>query len=329
MSNDSTKIEAHANESFRFAQLSDPHLSSPGIPNPLWLINKRVLGYLSWLRKRRYVHKRWVAELAIDVLQNLQVSHYVITGDLTHIGLKKEFEQVTTWLQRIGSSHDVTVIPGNHDLYVNERWNRSFANWNDYMCGDNQSSLAPKHGNNALQGLEQNFPTLRLRGNTAFICISSVFAAPWFRATGFINKEQLDRLKELLQQPKLKNYCKVILVHHPISTKSTVLRKCLINYSQLTDILQHLPVHLILHGHGHRTDLEILNCQRKIGIPVIGAASSSSVSQKKQYKAEFLLFDVSTEGQNWKIQMQNFNLDLPNRDFVTTSTHTFNMPINL
>ena len=329
MINDSTKNNAHANEYYRFAQLSDPHLSSPGIPNPIRLINKRVLGYLSWLRKRRHVHKRWVAELAVEVLQNLQVSHYVITGDLTHIGLKNEFEQVTTWLHRIGDPHNVTVIPGNHDLYVNERWDRSFINWNDYMCGDNQSSLAPESGNSALQGLKQNFPTLRLRGNIAFIGVSSVFAAPWFRATGYINKEQLERLHNMLQIPKLKNYCKVLLIHHPISTESISLRKRLINHSQLTDILQHSPVHLILHGHGHRTALETLNCQRNVRVPIIGAASSSSISRKEQYHAEFLLFDVSLKSENWNIKVQNYKLDLPNKNFIVTSTRTFKMPASL
>ena len=65
MFNDSTKNAAHANESFQFAQLSDPHLSSPGAPFPWQIANKRFLGYLSWLRKRRHIHKRWVLDLEL------------------------------------------------------------------------------------------------------------------------------------------------------------------------------------------------------------------------------------------------------------------------
>ena len=66
-------------------QLSDLHLSSIQTPNPIRLLNKRILGYLSWLRKRRHTHQRWVVDLAIGEIHQLEVDHYAITGDLTHI----------------------------------------------------------------------------------------------------------------------------------------------------------------------------------------------------------------------------------------------------
>ena len=253
MVNDSTKNVAHANESFRFVQLSDPHLSSPGFPNPLRLTNKRILGYLSWLRRRRRTYQRWVLDLAIKQIQQQQISHYVVTGDLTHIGLKNEFEQVAQWLTNLGKPQDVTVIPGNHDLYVNESWDRSFAKWHDYMNGDEEFSELQNGSNDAQQNLEQFFPSIRLRSNCVFISMSSVFAAPWFRATGHINQSQLDRLTQLLQKPQLKNLCRILLIHHPISIQSISARKRLINYPQLIEILRDNPVQLILHGHGHRT----------------------------------------------------------------------------
>ena len=233
MNNDSTNFHAHANKSFRFAQLSDPHLSSPGSPNLFRLLNKRVLGYLSWLRRRRHTHQPWIAELAARTVWNLDASHLVITGDLTHIGLNKEFSQVRRWLQNVGTPQDVTVIPGNHDLYVHERWDHSFIEWEEYMWGDEQSTIESIRTKSALHALEQIYPIVRIRENTAFIGISSVFAAPWFRATGKINQEQLTRLKIILQNPRLNQYCKVLLIHHPISTENTSQRKCLLNFPQL------------------------------------------------------------------------------------------------
>ena len=328
MFNDSTKNAEQPNEAFRFVQLSDPHLSSPSYTNPLQISNKRILGYLSWLRNRRHTHKRWVLDLAIKKIQQLQASHCVITGDLTHIGLQNEFEQVAQWLAQVGNASDITVIPGNHDLYVNERWDRSFAKWENYMRGDDHHQLKPIPSNDALQRLEHSFPSIRIRGNVAFISVSSIFAAPWFRATGRIDQKQLNKLQQLLQEPHLKDLCKVLLIHHPVTTQSITMRKCLLNHTQLTEVLYNTPVQLVLHGHGHKTSIEKLPCCKGYEIPVIGAASSSSINQKKARKAEFLLFDITDKDQHWHIQMRNFNLDLKQKEFTQTQASTFTVKSN-
>lgn len=323
MFNDSINSAAHPSQSFRFAQLSDLHLSSPANVNPLQLSNKRILGYLSWLRKRRHIHKRWVLDLAINKLKSLQISHCVITGDLTHIGLQNEFEQVAQWLNNVGNADNITIIPGNHDLYVNEFWDRSFANWEDYMRGDDHKPAEHPTGNNAQSRLEQSFPSVRVRGNVAFISVSSIFAAPWFRATGRINQTQLDELQQLLNESRLKNLCKVLLIHHPITMQSISKRKRLLNHEQLTDILYESPVQLVLHGHGHKTHTEKLSCRNGIDIPVIGAASSSSIEKKETRKAEFLLFDVLYRDSAWHIDMRNFNLDPQKKEFTESNTQKF------
>ena len=323
MFNDSTNSAAHPNESFRFAQLSDPHLSSPTNFSPLRLVNKRILGYLSWLRNRRHTHKRWVLDLAIQKLQSLHVDHCVITGDLTHIGLQNEFTQAIRWLNDLGATRDITVIPGNHDLYVNERWDRSFEILEDYMYGDDCTETVQSKVNNAQERLEQEFPSIRIRGNVAFISVSSVFAAPWFRATGRINQSQLDRLHKLLNRSQLKNLCKVLLIHHPITTHSISKRKRLLNHSQLTDLLCENPVQMVLHGHGHKSHIEKLTCNQGFNIPVIGAASCSSTEKKHGRKAEFLLFDVTPNDNLWHINMRAFNLEKKQNLFIEASNTIF------
>ncbi len=316
MFNDSINSAAHPNDSFRFAQLSDLHLSSPAGFSPLLLVNKRILGYLSWLRNRRHIHKRWVLDLAIQKLQSLQVDHCVITGDLTHIGLQNEFTQAANWLHQLGGAYDITVIPGNHDLYVNGRWDRSFALWEDYMRGDKELDSQAAITNNAELNLENIFPSLRIRGNVAFISVSSVFAAPWFRATGRINQAQLDKLQQLLSDPELNDYCKVLLIHHPVTVHSISNRKRLLNHIQLTDLLYEHPVQLVLHGHGHKTHTENIDCKNGASIPVIGTASASSTEKKPGRKAEFLLFEVARQGTSWNIDMYTYHLDTAQRLFA-------------
>ena len=77
----------------RFAQLSDPHLSSLDAVRPRDLLGKRALGYLSWRHKRRFEHRREVLDALERDLAGTQFDQMLVTGDLTHIGLPEEFKQ--------------------------------------------------------------------------------------------------------------------------------------------------------------------------------------------------------------------------------------------
>jgi len=85
------KVPDHAG--LYFAQLSDPHLTS--LQHVRWqqLMNKRMLGYLSWHRKRRAEHRGEVLDALLCDLRRTRPEHILITGDLTHIGLPDEFRQ--------------------------------------------------------------------------------------------------------------------------------------------------------------------------------------------------------------------------------------------
>ncbi len=319
--NESSETGGHANESLRFVQLSDLHLSSIKIPNLTQLMNKRILGYLSWLRKRRHTHQRWILDLAIEEIRQLKIDHYAITGDLTHIGLKNEFEQVTQWLNSVGSADNITLIPGNHDLYVNEQWERSFALWENYMLGDNQTRHEPSK--QALTQLNQLYPIVRIRKNVAFVGLSSVFDAPWFRATGEVAETQLSRLQVLLNSKALDNYCKVLLVHHPLTMTHTPARKCLLNRDKLISLLKQHPVDLVLHGHGHNSCYDSIDCADNCEIPIIGMSSTSSINQTRDYQAEFLLFDIRKKAQGWSINKQSYTLDMNLKKFIATTQQEF------
>jgi len=323
---ESSQTDRHANESFRFVQLSDLHLSSIDVPNPLRLFNKRILGYLSWLRKRRHTHQRWVLEQAIETFEKLSIDHYAITGDLTHIGLKNEFQQVQQWLEQLDTAKNITLIPGNHDLYVNERWSRSFELWEQYLHGDNHSSANQIYTDDALTQLNNLYPIVRIRKNIAFIGLNSVFDAPWFRATGQLDPSQLQRLKEVLASPELDKYCKILLIHHPLSLTNTPARKCLLNHNELRTLLSENPVDLVLHGHGHHTCFESIETNSGYSLPVIGISSSSSISEKPGYQAEFLLFQISQLTKHWEIEMQSYKLDGNERIFKPDQQKVFTSP---
>src|SRR5262245_56142860 len=123
---------------FTLAHLSDPHLSGWPLPQPNALLSKRVLGFLSWQLRRRFIHRQAVLDRVIADLAQTRPDHVLITRDITIISLPQEFENAAAWLQQIGPPDQVSVIPGNHDRYIDLPWSKHLALWDAYMTGDEQ-----------------------------------------------------------------------------------------------------------------------------------------------------------------------------------------------
>jgi 3',5'-cyclic AMP phosphodiesterase CpdA len=127
-----TESPAAEAESFTFAHLSDPHLSTPTPLLPRAWFSKRALGYLSWYRKRRFEHRAEVLAALQRDLARTRPDHLVITGDLTHIGQPEEFAQARRWLATLGPPERVSLVPGNHDSTVAAPWSETYAQWEDF-----------------------------------------------------------------------------------------------------------------------------------------------------------------------------------------------------
>ena len=118
---------------FTLAHLSDPHLAPLPTPRFSELASKRLLGFLNWQRKRRDIHQRVPLDEIVADLATQTPDHTAVTGDLVNIALPDEFAAARAWLAALGSGHNVTVIPGNHDAYVRS------------MIGQAASSLGRLH----------------------------------------------------------------------------------------------------------------------------------------------------------------------------------------
>ena len=128
---------------FTFAHLSDPHLAIQSAPGLRSLLNKRLLGYLSWRTKRRAIHEMQVLAALTRAIKQVQTDHIAITGDLTNIALPAEFLEARRWLEEIGPPESVSLVPGNHDAYVGVPWSASLGLWAEYMRGDTGSMGSP------------------------------------------------------------------------------------------------------------------------------------------------------------------------------------------
>jgi 3',5'-cyclic AMP phosphodiesterase CpdA len=298
---------------FRFAQISDPHLSDLSAVRWRQLASKRALGYLSWRRRRRHEHRpEMLAALRAD-LHAIAPAHTVVTGDLTHIALPEEFREAGDWLRQLGAADTVTVVPGNHDRYVHTPWAESLGLWSSFMSSD---------GISAEHGAEQLFPLLRVRGPLAFIGLDSAVPSPPFMATGRLGARQLERLADILQRLRGSGLLRVLMLHHPPVPGEEKWRKRLVDAPALCALLARHPVDMVLHGHRHRALQSVIRIPGS-EIPVFGISSASAAGVLSNYPAEYNLYDVLRDGAAWRVRVSARRFDAATRAFATREVASF------
>ncbi|HNP28165.1 MAG: metallophosphoesterase [Nitrospira sp.] len=303
--------------SFKFAHLSDPHLTSLQHISWTTLLNKRIMGYISWKTHRRAEHRREVLDLLVNSLLNQDLDHIVITGDLTHLGLPEEFAEARQWLDSLKNIAETTVIPGNHEAYVSTSYESTLKEWEPYFRSDNGTSM--RDGSPA----PLNFPSLRLRGPIAFIGLSTASPTLPFLATGTLDLEQLRQIETCLSLETLQPYFKVLLIHHPPLTHSVAWRKRLTNALQLEAVLNRHPVDLILHGHTHKSSLAYLNTPDR-AIPVVGVPSASANGSRPGYESQYCLFSLNHTGKSFELSASLYSYFQGKEQFAFSRT----LPLN-
>ncbi len=145
--------------SFLLGHLSDPHVGP--VLRPRWreLAGKRFTGYINWRRGRHLIHDMAMLERITADLLAQKPDHVALTGDLVNIGLESEFVTAQRYIERVGGADFVSVIPGNHDVYVRSSFKYFVASAAPWMTGDDTTKVA--------------FPYVRMRGGVALIGLSS------------------------------------------------------------------------------------------------------------------------------------------------------------
>jgi 3',5'-cyclic AMP phosphodiesterase CpdA len=280
-----------------FAQLSDPHLSSPEGARWRDLAGKRLLGYLSWRRRRRAEHRAEVLEALRRDLLGVRPEHLVITGDLTQIALPDEFRQARRWLDSLGSPAQVTVVPGNHDAYVPVSWSQGFAHWQPYLVSDDVPA------DRRVDAAGSVFPSLRVRGPVALIGLSSARPSAPLLATGRLGRGQLERLETLLRQTREHGLFRVVLLHHPPVPGEERWRKRLTDAAGLCAVIARQGAELVLHGHRHRSvqsRIEIPGTD----VPVFGIPSASAIGQLTGRVAQYHVYRVEATPAAWRLDLE-------------------------
>jgi len=264
-------------ETITLAHVSDVHLSPLAGVALRHLNIKRGLGYLNWRRQRQQTHQRAALDAIVADMRAHAPDHIAVTGDLINLGLPTEYEAATAWLREVGAPHDVTVVPGNHDIYTSLRGDPGIARWSDYMQSD-------AWGAKFSAASAAAFPFVRRVGPVSLVGVNSAVETPPFVAAGEVGDRQLTALDALLGQLEAEGMIRIVLIHHPPLPGQAPPRRALRDAEALSRILAARGAELVLHGHNHcdsHMDFARLPETGGGSVPVIGVASGSAVRVHK------------------------------------------------
>jgi 3',5'-cyclic AMP phosphodiesterase CpdA len=195
-------------------------------------------------------------------------------------------------LAAFGPPDRITVVPGNHDVYVSVPWAESLGLWAAYMAGDGQPPAA---------GFDV-FPTLRRRDSIALIGLSTGVPKPPFLATGDLGPEQIARAERLLVETGREGLCRIVLIHHPPLNDQS-------RWKHLTDatafqaMIRRVGCEAILHGHNHRDEIARIAGPNG-AVPVLGVTSASAARESEYGRACYHLIQISRDGQGWRLEVK-------------------------
>lgn len=95
---------------FVLAHLSDPHVPHRLLTWPTALLNKQILGFLTWQFRRVRLHRREVLDALSRDLAGIGADHVAVTGDVVNIALPKEFRAAAAGPHALGTPDRVTLI---------------------------------------------------------------------------------------------------------------------------------------------------------------------------------------------------------------------------
>lgn len=276
----------------RLAHVSDLHVLAPaGVELRRVLFDKRITGYANLVMRRARVYRR---DYLVAVLEEAsrQGDHVVVTGDITNLSLEGEYEEAARLLDDVARGAEVTVVPGNHDIYLprilhDRRFPHHFQRFMQSDLPELAVALPAGH-----------FPFVKLRGQAAIIGLSSAVPRPPFVSAGFLGEAQLAALGRVLAHAEVAKRTPVILVHHsPFDSRLRIeqLRGGLVDAKALRAALAPLARGLVLYGHLHVRRHEVLATPRG-GLDVVCATAAGLDHADARVGAGLNVYDLHDDG---------------------------------
>jgi 3',5'-cyclic AMP phosphodiesterase CpdA len=269
---------------FRLAHVTDPHFRPPSGPlagmTMADLLTKRIVGMTNLVLNRRRHHRmELMAALALD-LRARQPDHVAVTGDLSNVALAAEWAEARRWLAGLEMADPaVTVIPGNHDAYI------------DQVVKDGVFEATFAAYQSAELRAKAHYPFVRVRDGVALLGVNTCVPTGDLGAWGEIGPAQLARLESLLTSPELAGKTRVVLLHHPPVQMKGPEQRNLRDRAALVELLARTGAELVLHGHDHRDERATLSGPSGKPIPVVGAGSASYAGAAK-HRSRYNVYEI-------------------------------------
>ncbi len=261
----------------KIAHLSDLHFGKFSL-SPKQFFSKEWIGNFNYFLNRRHEFDRHIPFSIPSVLDAMNVTHALISGDLTTTSSKVEYEIAqffTRQLEDLGIK--VIAIPGNHDHYTRKAY-REKRFYHYYPSSSETSSYNLKnHGVTAH----------RLQEGWTLVALDTAIATPIGSANGQFSSEIESHLITLLESLPLDE--KIIIMNHfPLFSYEKPKRR-LLGCEKLQSIVKNSPnVLFYLHGHAHRRSVADLRSNR---LPIVLDCGSSGLSN-----GTWNLLDIDKEG---------------------------------
>ena len=185
--------------------------------------------------------------------------HYVISGDLTEMGTKAQYEALSETLHESEiAPWRITLVPGNHDAYD------SPTAWREAMDGP----LRPWAMSSA------RYPGAVVDiGSVCFLPVDVACHQPVTRSAGEITDGAVDALERRVKDTAFRHKPIVIVQHHPPFERSEVMQWIdgLRGWARMMGLIERFPSVHVLHGHLHNVVSRVvgLGRERIFGAPAI------------------------------------------------------------
>lgn len=232
----------------RIAHLSDVHMldARPGRDRSGYSMGHRFLSFGRPLdaagRRRKLAH-------ALSAARRVGASHYVVSGDLTEIGVPGEFETLAETLHDSGIAPSrITLVPGNHDLYTSpDAWSVAL---DGPLAAFRQTSA------------EQPGKIIECAGFNV-LPLDVARHQPVTRSAGWLEDAALDVVAHRAADRGLSDRPMLVVQHHPPFVRTTQPLHWLdglVGAVRMMGVLEAFRHLFVLHGHLHSAVNRVLGC---------------------------------------------------------------------
>lgn len=253
----------------RIGHLSDIHVPALEPFSLRDLFSKRVTGFLNFKLKRQKEYEIRVLQAAVQQLIDARVDLVIVSGDLTNLAYRQEFETAKKLLSPLSDAQiPWFVVPGNHDRYLAA------------ACDGRMEHIFQDHLGEALG--DDAYPWLSSQHGATIIGLNSAVPNAPFQAWGEVSQDQLHALEAARTRIQSLAQPIVIVVHHHLGkapNKKNDANRNLRNSDQVLALAQKLGAQLVIHGHNHFLDIQDMGAVR------VFAASSGISNQQGEHRS--------------------------------------------